>query len=400
VGCFRRAEEQERLVEFVQPYYRGFGAFRDGARVPYLVRPDPQRTVAVDYRPWSPEPEPEERPFDFYGIAPWLDAPRPVDWYLDTRDQFVFDRAREGELISIERCESAEGPLPWDSQSGPRTEPARITIHKYGFTRKLAGGTSEWSLLLNLVQLRFIPLLKVSDDYFCYRGMRDKLRELGLLRALRGEDLGLDGCMAMVADAWESRWGEQERERAAEEARLLLELKEREENERKAPLPLYDANRLVADLPFTEEAIKILHSCGFTTLGELLRMSEPQLMATRRLGRRSLKNIGRYSPTMAYGCAAPERSVAHCLNAGPVHQQNRGLILCRMCGSRSTRRSASLKNASISESGGESSNFGTGTVFRPSLPSLPGSASCRAWRTRRARRSISRTAACWPCFPT
>ena len=273
-GSIPESAKQEQAVEFLR------GVYRCGS----TVHPKPElKFDTVLEKSRGEGSRIPSRSFNCYGFAAHLDMGGYVDGVVHDRDQFIFDRGDGGRLVTIVRDWKDEAAAPW-LLSGALAQKYVLRVRDGGWTRVLTRQSSSLAVLLHVLSIRFCLELRVSDDYEVYLDLGAKLRECGLVALLRDEAVDFGGCMKIVADGLGWAKVVDDEPKAAP-----VPSPSGNDSEVEQPNVPHDAGR---PLDFPALSAKIRENVsgrGTTTLGELMMLSEADLLRTRGIGRKSLK---------------------------------------------------------------------------------------------------------------
>jgi hypothetical protein len=275
-GSIPESAKQEQAVEFLR------GIYRCGS----VVHPKPQlkfETVLEKSR--GEALRIPSRSFNCYGFAAHLEIGGYVDEVVHDRDQFIFDRGESGRLVTIVRDWKDAAAAPW-LLSGELAQKYVLRVRDGGWTRVLTDYSSSLAVLLHVFSIRFCPELRVSDDYEVYVGLGAKLRERGLMPVLRDEAVDFRGCMEIVADGL--GWAKVDHEEPKAEPAKNLADGVLEAEQPNAP---YDGDHPLDFPELSAQTRERLSWRGTTTLGELMMLTESDLLKSRGIGRKSLREI-------------------------------------------------------------------------------------------------------------
>jgi hypothetical protein len=276
-GSIPDSAKQEQAVEFLRGYFR-YGS---------IVHPKPQlefeNILEKGFRGEVLSTPP--RSFNCYGFAAHLERGSYVDATVHDREQFIFDRGDSGRLVTIVRDWKEEAAAPW-LRTGELAQKYVLRVRDGGWTRVVTQSGSSLAVLLHVLSLRFCPDLRVSDDYEIYLNLGAKLREHGLMPQLRDEAVDFRSCMKIVADGL--GWARMEDDEPKAEPVLARSGNDSEAAQPNAP---YDEGRPLDFPEFSARTRENLSRRGTTTLGELMMLTEADLLKSRGIGRKALKEI-------------------------------------------------------------------------------------------------------------
>jgi hypothetical protein len=187
--------------------------------------------------------------------------------------------------VTIVRDWKDAADAPW-LLSGELAQKYVLRVRDGGWTRVVTREGDNLAVLLHVLSIRFCPDLRVSDDYGIYLEVGAKLRELGLMARLRDEAVDFRGCMEIVADGlgWVKVADD---EPDAEPAPSRSE----DASEAQQPNAPYDPGCPLDFPELSAQTREGLSWRGTTTLGELMMLTESDLLKSRGIGRKSLKEI-------------------------------------------------------------------------------------------------------------
>ena len=275
-GSIPESAKQEQAVEFLR------GIYRCGS----VIHPKPQLKFETVLEKCRGEAlRIPSRSFNCYGFAAHLEMGGYVDGVVHDRDQFIFDRGDGGRLVTIVRDWKDAAAAPW-LLSGELAQKYVLRVRDGGWTRVLARDSSSLAVLLNVLSIRFCPELRVGDDYGIYLELGAKLRERGLVEPLRDEAIDFEGCMEIVADGLD--WTKVADDGSKAQPAISSPDNDSEAEQPNAP---YDAARPLDFPELSAQTREKLSWRGTTTLGELMMLSEADLLKSRGIGRKALKEI-------------------------------------------------------------------------------------------------------------
>ncbi len=216
---------------------------------------------------------PEIYRFDFVGII----LP-PSSWYeLRDQRQFVFDRSAGGKLVRFYKLPKRFN-LPADESY--ETDPERwgdVIFHAGGYTREL-GAATAYTLLLNIIRLRWFPDLTAHDDYGIFGSVESDLWKSGLARVVQNANLDFSECWRLYL-----------------EEDTKLHPKRRELAEEPVPhvrvVPPNPELLRIDDLDVSVRLRSVLRTAQITTVGELIAYREVDLWPLKNMGSKSMSEI-------------------------------------------------------------------------------------------------------------
>lgn len=149
-----------------------------------------------------------EYPFDFYGIMPiCIDGNRAS---IFEQEQFIFDRSSGGSLVTLEKLPESYGIPFWRDMdpvdktiSNPQGDNDIQVIFREGGNRRPV--VREFSLLLNLISLRYWPDIDVSDDLGSFELIHDILVDSKLDETFKDESINFYECSRLFSPEYEKR---------------------------------------------------------------------------------------------------------------------------------------------------------------------------------------------------
>lgn len=256
-----RQETQERFVRFLGGYF-------DAGRI---VRPEPTRRVrALVERERRSQPQVESSyPFDFFGLIPFDRYPDFCD-----RAQFVFDRSNSGRIVTLVPVAPEV-----DENHG-----AELEVRAVGYDRCL-GDQVAFALLLNILRLRYCDDLWAADDYYVMETVGRDIQRWGLADALRDEARDWHAC----AERYFTLWDEHHPSPPPEPEPPPSAPRHPQLSPRDVPAGVDDLR--VESLNLSQRTRNCLDSMGIETVRALLQWFPSDLLRTKNLGRKALKEL-------------------------------------------------------------------------------------------------------------
>lgn len=257
-GAAPRIEVQHKIIEFVHSYF---------SYIDLCICPTPTSTYRTRLGRSSDETE-TAYPFDFYGVIPFASLG------ITQHGQFVFDRSSGGNFVRILKLPDSFGIPP--NESASNAEENEVVIMQGGYNRELGG--DGFALVLNVIKLRLMPELETSDDYGLCDTIGNMIWKYGLTRRMADEKIDFSGCMSMLVREHEKRHPHPPSEPISQKPQLRI----------------VDPDAIdirVDDLELSVRTNHCLSREHIDTIGELLELSEKDLLSIRNFGRRNLSEL-------------------------------------------------------------------------------------------------------------
>ena len=246
---------QVEVLRFVTPFYGEIPVRR--------IDPIPGEHFLTSSDALKP---PISYPFDFLGVVPCWSGE------LDTQRQFIFDRAAGGRLIRFEKLPKKFNLPPRDTFG----DDCEVIVREGGYTRELVA--EAFTLLLNIIRLRWCPDLKVGDDWNCFDDVGNRLWEFGLVKVVQNPNLSFRECWDLYEEECNKRHP--------------TKVDVTEEQVPMVRLVPPDADRIrIEDLDLSVRCKNTLRQLKIGTVGELIAYGEAELLAMSNMSRKSLFEI-------------------------------------------------------------------------------------------------------------
>ena len=117
--------------------------------------------------------------------------------------QFIFDNSAGGRIVRMFKLPEFYKFPP--SERGYLKEDIEVYVEVGGYNRVLSAGNFAFSLLLNLIRLRWCPGLHIGDDYGWCEDMGHMIWKYGLSGKLADEELDFSTCFHLLSQEYDRR---------------------------------------------------------------------------------------------------------------------------------------------------------------------------------------------------
>jgi len=206
-GCLKDHNAQEEVIKLVAQLAGddGFMVFPDSTKK-YLARIKLDTNLLEDgsYTMFSGITDPACG-FDFYGIS-FYGNPLLKDFGA-VPDQLIFHRCQPGSLAYLENRDGmivSLGLEPLQQYSSPEYDDAKVydgpLLHVSSGGHFRCGGGAKFALLLNLIKLRWMPDLEMSDDSGNCDSMENTIHYHGLAGRFSKKSMSFEDCWEIVEE--------------------------------------------------------------------------------------------------------------------------------------------------------------------------------------------------------
>ena len=208
-GCLKDHKAQEEVIELVSQLYSRSTIIYPDYDKKLLARIVLDTNLLSDgsYTMFSGITDPACQ-FSFYGIASFG---HPLETETDfVPHQFIFHRClpgtaayaenRDGMIVSLSLKQVKDYWSP--EYDDTETHLGPLLYVRSGGEYRTSAGDGGLALLLNLIKLRWMPDLEMSDDYDCCDRMEYRIHYHGLAGKLSRKSLTFEDCWEIVGDLW------------------------------------------------------------------------------------------------------------------------------------------------------------------------------------------------------